>query len=145
MKKGHHQRRIRVLVPQRHDVLGGRHGSDFSHPGNVIHRKLVQCRKVEYVKSTKPGEKHRIAKDIVTTIQSLNPPGRFLQYEYKNITYPVDLQKVASSPSSRTPSSNGSSSTADPLGYWYVMDETRAIEKTKQAIRDCPFAMCGIN
>ena len=143
-KKGHRQHRIRVLVPQRHDVLAGRSGSNFSHPGNIIHRKLVESRKVEYMKSTEAGEKHRIAKDIVTTITKLDPPGRFLRYEHHNNTETVDSETTASTTSFRTPPCGGGGG-GSSSGYWCAMDEKSAIEKTKQALRDCSVGMCGIN
>ena len=48
-----------------------------NHSGNIKLREICREKKVEYTKANWNG-KTAIKKEIVSMIQSLNPPGRFL-------------------------------------------------------------------
>lgn len=155
--------RVRVLVPQAHDVLQGHGMVSFQHPGSVFHRKLVASRKIEYLKTPRGlGRKRKIAEEIVATVQTkLRPPGRFLAYEeHPHIDHEeiklVDANDcystVGASSHIFSPSTQSSYSslaklqhhTAGLTPYWYILDDSIAIRKTMQALRDCPIGTCGI-
>lgn len=69
-----------VLDPNENDVLCGRGGRINAHSGNVQFRALVQQRKKQYLaKETKKLQKAHIAADIVQSIRSMEPSGRFLK------------------------------------------------------------------
>ncbi len=60
------------------DVLCGRGGKINAYSGNVQFRKLVKLHKKAYL-MVKKHEKVEIAQMVVNTIQSMDPPGRFLK------------------------------------------------------------------
>jgi hypothetical protein len=70
------------------DVLCGRGGLTNNAPGNIFFRKLVRMKQQVYLLASK-REKAGVAREIVETIRSLNPPGRFLKKDsngvYKDI------------------------------------------------------------
>ena len=93
------------------DVICGRGGVINAHPGNEQFLRSVKRRKPAYVAARYKCEKHCIASAIIEEIHNLDPPGRFLMKDPKN-------SKV-----------------------WRIMEDKRALEKTKQALRDadrCP-------
>ena len=51
--------------------------------GNIFFRRLVRAKQEEYLKANK-REKTMVAKDIVSIIRKLAPPGRFLKKHPKN-------------------------------------------------------------
>lgn len=89
------------------DVLCGRGGLTNHHPGNIFFRKLVRHNQESYLLATK-RDKAGVAKGIVDTIRSLNPPGRFLK-------------------KARDISANG---------VWVEIGDRKAREKTSQALRE---------
>jgi len=75
-------KKLTTLSPRPDDVLcgrGGKGGKKFDHFGNKTFRSLVSMNK-EYYALCDNQEKKDIAKDIINTIKSFNPPGRFLEY-----------------------------------------------------------------
>lgn len=72
------------MDPNVNDVLSGRGGRINSHPGNVHFRALVHQHKHTYLsKLTKKLDKVKIASKIVSTIRTMDPPGRFLKEDTK--------------------------------------------------------------
>jgi hypothetical protein len=62
------------------DVLCGRGGKVNSHPGNKQFREIVEgLREIYLAKTTKKLEKAHVAAQIIITIRSMDPPGRFLK------------------------------------------------------------------
>jgi hypothetical protein len=73
-----------IRDPNVNDVLSGRGGRINSHPGNVQFRTLVHQYKHTYLsKVTKKLDKVKIASQIVSTIRSMDPSGRFLKEDAK--------------------------------------------------------------
>lgn len=103
---------IRIRNPGPSDVLCGRGGGINAHVGNVAFRELVQVEKERYNLAANKQEKAEISQDIVDHVKGRG--GRFLQ---KDDSRPFS----ANSP-------NG--------GWWIEIDDTRAIAKTSQALRE---------
>ena len=87
----------------------GRGGGINSHIGNQTFREWVRQRKEEYNLAPSKAEKAKIAHDVMNLVKQLDPPGRFLQRDPE------------------CPSN---------LNAWVEIDETRAIAKTSQALRE---------
>jgi len=104
----------RIRTPHEHDVLSGRGGGINSHPGNKTFREWVKERKQRYNLAPSKAEKARVAKEVITMVEMLIPPGRFLQRE----------------------TSSGSISIGGMGGWWVEVDETKAMAKTSQALRE---------
>jgi len=103
---------IRIRNPGPADVLCGRGGGINAHIGNVAFRELVQVKKERYNLAANKQEKAEISQDIVDHVKRRG--GRFLQKD-----------------DSRPFSANV------PIGGWWIeIDETRAIAKTSQALRE---------
>merc|ERR1719253_1344523 len=66
--------------PHPNDVLFGRGKGSYEHIGNIRFHKLVDKNKQKYLCSLKP-EKTKISRNIVAKIRSLDPPGRFIEYD----------------------------------------------------------------
>jgi hypothetical protein len=97
-----------------HDVLSGRGVNIASHPGNERFRSLVNKRyDANYCTSFSTSEKRALAVEIVSHIQSLDPPGRFLKR------------------AGRSTSSRGLQ------GPWEELSRNDCIRKACQALRDC--------
>jgi len=102
----------RIRTPHEHDVLSGRGGGINSHPGNKTFREWVKERKQLYNLAPSKAEKARVAKEVIGMVEMLIPPGRFLQKE-------------------------SSSGLIGGMGSWWVeVDETKAMAKTSQALRE---------
>jgi hypothetical protein len=99
----------RIRTPHPHDVLSGRGGGINSHIGNKTFRECVRERKELYNLAGSKAEKARVANEVIDIVKSLDPPGRFLQRD--------------------------SSSTAG-VSWWVEVDDTRALAKTSQALRE---------
>lgn len=69
-----------IESPTEHDVVGGRGGASYKHPGNVTYRSLVTLNKPLYTCSKKL-EKINISRSIVAAIRAQDPPGRFLELD----------------------------------------------------------------
>eukprot|EP00592_Proboscia_alata_P006110 CAMPEP_0194353872 /NCGR_PEP_ID=MMETSP0174-20130528/2081_1 /TAXON_ID=216777 /ORGANISM="Proboscia alata, Strain PI-D3" /LENGTH=718 /DNA_ID=CAMNT_0039122569 /DNA_START=236 /DNA_END=2392 /DNA_ORIENTATION=+ len=67
-----------IRTPHDHDVLCGRGGGTNNHVGNERFRDFVNNNKRKYLNSSK-REKPLVSRQIVLSIRSLKPPGRFLQ------------------------------------------------------------------
>mmetsp|Transcript_2068 Transcript_2068/g.2981 ORF Transcript_2068/g.2981 Transcript_2068/m.2981 type:complete len:746 (+) Transcript_2068:143-2380(+) len=67
-----------IPSPHSNDVLCGRGGSTNRHIGNANFRQLIASNKPMYVTLTKK-QKMMVARSIVDTVRSQDPPGRFLQ------------------------------------------------------------------
>ena len=94
--------------------LCGRGGSINSHPGNKIFRTWVGERKETYMLCTTKSGKTNITNSIFKRVKAQRPPGRF-------------LQKV------KDPG------TPDPYnisGWWVEIDDTKALAKISQALRE---------
>lgn len=80
--------------PTSNDVLCGRGKRIDSHEGNIRFRDIVSKKKQEYLaNSTTYLRKFHIALDVVTEIQKLEPPGRFLELDSKSGLW-VDIGDV---------------------------------------------------
>ena len=115
--------RIRAPTPQ--DVLCGRGGAVNHHRGNILFRQYCAARKHDYCSAKNKKEKHVIALEVVqlvraggdgTSSTSTNPSpprGRFLTKDA----------------SSSVLGAHG--------GHWWIeVEETKAIAKTSQALRE---------
>lgn len=100
------------------DVLCGRGGSINSHPGNRVFRGWIAQRKESYNLAESKAGKSSITAEILRTVRDQNPPGRF-------------LQKIAEA--------GTSSKSSDPYtlsGWWHEVDDTKALAKISQALRE---------
>lgn len=86
------------------DVLSGRGNGVAIYPGNRQFREFIRSFKDEYVRAYR-NEKGNVASDVIRTVLSLNPPGRFVE---------------------KAKSGNG----------YQLVDYSRALEKTSQALRE---------
>ena len=102
----------KIRIPHPNDILCGRGGSINNHPGNKIYRNWVHERKNDYNLATNKSEKARISREIITLVQSLDPPGRFLTKDED----PMSL-------------SGGTT-------WWVEIDDVKAMAKTSQALRE---------
>ena len=66
------------IIPHINDIVSGRGSGSNRHEGNLYFRKLIRENKQLYLSRSK-NEKMQVARDIYKKIESLNPPGRFLQ------------------------------------------------------------------
>lgn len=67
----------KIIQPSENDVLNGRGGAVYSHPGNITYRKIVNSYRATYLSPTvRKLEKMTIAAKVVSHIRSMN--GRFL-------------------------------------------------------------------
>lgn len=110
----HHPYHRPLITVQDHDVLSGRGVNIALHPGNQRFRTLVTTRADEnYCMSYSATEKKAVAEEIIKHIQSLDPPGRFLQRDGRGqITRGLN-------------------------GPWTELTHSQAVKKTCQALRDC--------
>jgi hypothetical protein len=67
-----------IRTPHPHDVLFGRGIRFYHHAGNVHFRAWVSERSTSYILASNEM-KASIAREVIATVQSQNPPGRFLQ------------------------------------------------------------------
>lgn len=72
--------------PHPHDVICGRGKGSYLHIGNSRFHKLVDKSKQKYLCSSK-AEKTKLSRSIVAEIQSLDPPGRFIEYDVSSATW----------------------------------------------------------
>lgn len=75
------------------DVLCGRGGLTNNAPGNIFFRKLVRMKQQVYLLASK-REKAGVAREIVETIRSLNPPGRFLKKDSNGVYTDIGDRKA---------------------------------------------------
>jgi hypothetical protein len=102
------------IVVHEHDVLSGRGVNIAHHSGNQRFRSLVTTRADEsYCTSYSSSEKKAVAEEIISHIESLDPPGRFLKRD------------------GRGQVSRGLA------GPWEQLSRREAIRKACQALRDC--------
>lgn len=99
----------RIRTPHDHDVLSGRGGGINSHVGNQVFRQWVADRKEEYNLAPNKHEKTRVAEEVMDRVRNQTPPGRFLTRDPSAVTGPA---------------------------WWIEVDETRALAKTSQALRE---------
>lgn len=94
------------IIPSLHsnDVLSGRGNGVAIYPGNRQFRDFIRSFKDEYVRAYR-NEKGNVASDVIRTVLSLSPPGRFVE---------------------KAKSGNG----------YVLVDYSRALEKTSQALRE---------
>jgi hypothetical protein len=90
-------------------ISTGRGGGINSHAGNKTFRDWVRERKEAYNLAPSKADKAVVANEVVALVKALDPPGRFLQ---------------------RDPNSSSNASS------WIEVDETRALAKTSQALRE---------
>jgi len=104
-----------ITDPNKNDVLSGPGLRIHQHVGNIQHRSLINAKKTDYlaVSSTKKGatkkeyaEKAHIVAEIVHTIRTMDPPGRFLKEDKTNTTGTM----------------------------WYEIDNAAALQKTRKAL-----------
>jgi len=100
---------VYISSPGPHDVLCGRGAKANNHEGNVLFRNLVKKHKMRYIAARKIDKPH-VAREVVKIWKNQMPPGRFL---IKN-------------------------STSDDVSSdsWYVIDDSKAREKTSQCLRE---------
>ena len=107
----------RIRSPNAHDVLKGRGGITNNHSGNKAYREYVRRRKIDYNLADNKKDKTLIATEIVKQVQEQYPtPGRFLT---KDTTSPVISRADGSSDQ-----------------WWIEIDDSVAIAKTMQALRE---------
>lgn len=71
-----------VYSPDRNDVLSGRGSQVNNHEGNIQFRALISEWKPAYNASNIANlEKTHICAEIVARIRTMQPPGRFLQFD----------------------------------------------------------------
>mmetsp|Transcript_19329 Transcript_19329/g.39666 ORF Transcript_19329/g.39666 Transcript_19329/m.39666 type:complete len:546 (-) Transcript_19329:456-2093(-) len=100
----------RIRTPNQEDVLCGRGGGINSHAGNKVFRAWVTERKRDYNLAPNKQEKTQVAMEVVRRIQNQSPrPGRFLR---------------------KDPSIQGGQT------WWVVCEESKALAKTTQALRE---------
>lgn len=100
----------RIRTPNQEDVLCGRGGGINSHAGNRVFRAWVTERKRDYNLAPNKQEKTQVAMEVVRRIQNQSPrPGRFLR---------------------KDPSIQGGQT------WWVVCEESKALAKTTQALRE---------
>lgn len=92
------------------DVLLGRGYGSNQYIGNIRFRDLTEAYKKEYISSGRHKPKKQIAQDVLDQIHSLG--GRFLQQEENQ-----GVENIVKH------------------GTWYVVDDKKALEKCKQALR----------
>jgi len=103
------------FVPSRNDVLFGRGSISVTHEGNINFRSIVESRKKEYIEAAW-NEKKKIVISIIRQIQSMDPPGRFLQRD-------PQFKGVESKP-------------CLGLGTWVPVDEKKAASKVSHCLRE---------
>lgn len=104
----------RIRSPNPQDVLCGRGGAVNHHRGNIMFRQYVHSRKHEYYLAQNKQDKMVIAMEVVRMVQQQTPiKGRFLTKDA----------------SSSVLGANG--------GHWWIeVEDTKAIAKTAQALRE---------
>lgn len=90
------------------DVLSGRGNGVAGHEGNVFYTRLIKDNKEEYQGNTSGKTKRQIALRIIDIIKAQDPPGRFLK------------------------------SKKDEPFVWSVQEDSVAIKKVTQALREKP-------
>lgn len=118
--------------PHENDVLCGRGGSINSHPGNRKFRDWVYQRKESYMLAKSKSDKTHVTADILYLVRNQTPPGRFLQ------KFTVDQDGGR-----RRSKSSGSTGHLD--GWWVEIDETKALAKCSQALREGAPAFRALN
>lgn len=98
-----------------HDVLWGRGAFVNEHEGNQRLRALCTDR-CEQFHAGSYAEKRALAAEVVHVIQSLDPPGRFLQKAATNESSVAATELIA--------------------GEWVQVSENKAIQKACQIMRD---------
>lgn len=94
-KKSTNESDTGISTPHDNDVLFGRGGNINIHPGNETFRKIVETKKRVYLTARFKREKRLIADSILTAIQSLRPPGRFLARDSRTgLWYDVGYEKA---------------------------------------------------
>eukprot|EP00977_Amphora_coffeiformis_P006799 scaffold1488_cov141-Amphora_coffeaeformis.AAC.8 len=105
-----------VVELNENDVLMGRGSPSAEYSGNLRFRQLVIDRREEYLQCTRRNEKHRIAMDIIDTINKRG--GRFLQ----RITTMEEAERLNVPPRTQA---------------WKVVEKGSALYvKVKQLMRD---------
>jgi hypothetical protein len=104
-----------ITAPHPNDVLCGRGGSINAHTGNVVFRRWIQERRESYNLADTKSAKTRITSDIFRRVKSLKPSGRFL--------HKIDALEV-------------SGGIHDDEDYWSEVDDTKALAKISQALRE---------
>jgi len=73
--------------PHENDVLCGRGGTTYHHPGNKCFREMIRDKKHDYFCAQTNAEKQAVALNIVQQIRNLNPPGRFIRQDKRNMQW----------------------------------------------------------
>jgi len=122
-----------LTTPNNNDILCGRGSGSNDYIGNVSFRKLVSSRKEEYMKASSRAQKQLIAKEIIETISSLNPPGRFLE----KASLPEQEKEKEGVTVCETEEEEEESSSSSIVCYtgWNITSHEKALEKVKQALR----------
>jgi hypothetical protein len=74
------------FVPDKFDVLAGRGGNCYNHPGNRYYREQIETSLPGYVKATTKHARGTLVTNIVETICSSSPNG-FLRFNSKSRTW----------------------------------------------------------
>lgn len=88
-----------TVIPRSNDILSGRGNGANQHTGNIYFRNLIASYKRKYVLS-EPVIKKQITHQVLSVIESRNPPGRFLKQdaesgEWKELDRDTALRKTA--------------------------------------------------
>ena len=114
-----------TVVPQEEikpqDVLCGRGGELYCHPGNEHFRNVVGQFRNEYLLAGSKKEKRNIATCVVNVIHQQTPAGRFLA----KIEHPT-ARKRRRKKTNQEPEKE----------FWYEITNEKAYEKASQALRE---------
>ena len=88
-----------TTIPRTNDILSGRGNGANQHTGNIYFRNLIASYKRKYVLSD-PVIKKQITHQVLSVIESRNPPGRFLKQDsdtgdWKGVDRDTALRKTA--------------------------------------------------
>ncbi len=101
------------------DILCSRGNGVLAHPGNISYMKLIKENKDNYQQLKSAREKRKLVKNLLTQIQTQNPPGRFFKC-------------YRSSPLSQKINDGGE------LDWYEVIDAVQIEKKISQALREKP-------
>jgi hypothetical protein len=109
-----HPNTSHVTIISSYDVLLGKGPASHRNPGNVRFRQIIRSRQTEYTETNRRRSKDVIARQIMASVTSKG--GKFLKHD--------DTNDIGSDNSLTTRN-------------WTVIDDAAALEKVKQALRDC--------
>mmetsp|Transcript_33012 Transcript_33012/g.78830 ORF Transcript_33012/g.78830 Transcript_33012/m.78830 type:complete len:308 (-) Transcript_33012:533-1456(-) len=123
-----------MLLPNRNDVLCGRGMTITSHVGNKNFRSLVNESRDRFCSTKVRKEKRGIALKIISDIQGLDPPGRFLIGE----ELPIEEGEADGELPQKTAAHQQGVNPALLRMKWQLADHDKALHKTLHCLREKP-------